>query len=138
MRSRLLSPLLLLLALAALGAPAAAPAQQTPRLGSPSPEETTAAPATTSDTTDEGLDTWQQALIFAAGVVLLAGIAAAIVGDARRRAGRGGYRGRAARDARGRLRAGEDRAADHRHRQAGKQRARERSRAARAARKRNR
>jgi hypothetical protein len=136
MPSRLLSPLLVLLALAALGAPAAAPAQQTPTLGSPSPEETQAAPATTTDTTDDGLDTWQQALIFAAGVVLLAGIAAAIVSDARRRAG-ARHPGRAARDSRGRL-AGEDRAADHRHRQAGKQRARQRARAARAARKRNR
>jgi hypothetical protein len=138
MRSRLLSPVLLLLALATLGAPGVAAAQQMPKLGSPSPEETAPAPATTSDTADEGLDTWQQALIFAAGVVLLGGIAAAIVGDARRRAGRGRHPARAGRDARGRLRLVEDRAADHRHRQAGKQRARQRARAARTARKRNR
>jgi hypothetical protein len=131
MRSRLVSPVVLLMALVALGTPALAPAQQSPTLGSPSPQETAPAPATTTDPADEGLDTWQQVLIFAAGVVLLGGIAAAIIGDARRRAPRPARAGR-------RARAGEDRAADHRHRQAGKQRARERSRAARAARRRNR
>jgi hypothetical protein len=135
MRSRLVSPLVLLIVLAALGTPALAPAQQSPRLGSPPPEETAPAPATTTDPSDEGLDTWQQVLIFAAGVVLLGGIAAAIIGDARRRTPRPA---RAGRGAGGRDGAADDRASEHRHRQAGKQRARQRSRAARAARKRNR
>jgi hypothetical protein len=115
----------LLLALA-LAAPAAA--QEAPTLGAPSTEETTTqAPVTTTDTSDGGLATWQQALIFAAGFILLGGIAIAIVSDARQRAG------------------GDDRAVTegagapgHRHRQQAKQRAREKAKAARAQRRRNR
>jgi hypothetical protein len=119
------SVLLLVLVLAA---PAAG--QQAPSLGAPSQEETaTQAPATTSDTPDDGLATWQEALIFSAGLILLAGIAFAIVADARRRAG--GERGDPLAETAG---AG----GGHRHKQQSKQRARAKARAARAQRRRNR
>lgn len=122
------SLLAVLVALAALALPAAAPAQSAPELGAPEPEETTPAPVTT-DSTDDGLETWQQALIFAAGVVLLAGISVAIIGDARHRARRGG---------RPALTPEEQRDVSRHGRQAAKQRSRQKARAARAARKRNR
>ena len=89
MASRAVSLLALAAVLVALCAPAAAHAQggpSAPGLGAPEPEETAPAPVTTDDPTDDGLETWQQVLIFAAGVVLLGGIAAAIMSDARRRA----------------------------------------------------
>jgi hypothetical protein len=140
MAPRALSLLALAAVLAVLAAPAAALAQSggagpsSPGLGAPEPEETAPAPVTTDDPADDGLETWQQVLIFAAGIVLLGGIAAAIMSDARRNA--------PVRDrGRGERRAGGDGAADealHRHRQAGKQRARRKGRAARAARRRNR
>jgi hypothetical protein len=122
------SLLAVLAAVAALATPAAALAQGAPELGAPEPEETTPAPVT-DDPTDDGLETWQQVLIFAAGVVLLGGISVAIIGDARHRAGRRGHP---------QLSAGEQRAATRTGQQAAKQRARRKSRAARAARKRNR
>jgi hypothetical protein len=139
MALRAVSLLALAAVLMALAAPAGAPAQSgpsAPSLGAPEPEETAPAPVTTDDPADDGLDTWQQVLIFAAGVVLLAGIAAAIISDARRRAprrGRGDGRGGAGDPLDGRP--AEDR---HRQRQAGKQHARRKGRAARAARRRNR
>ncbi len=109
----------------ALAVPAVA--QEAPTLGAPSTEETTTqAPVTTTDTSDGGLAGWQQILIFAAGIILLGGIAIAIVSDARQRAG------------------GDDRAVNedgtvgHRHRQQSKQRARAKGKAARAQRRRNR
>ncbi|PTL54962.1 hypothetical protein [Paraconexibacter algicola] len=48
------------------------------------PEEVTPVPAPVPED-DDGLETWQQALIFLGGFALLAGIAVAIVVDARRR-----------------------------------------------------
>ena len=122
------SLLAVLAALAALALPAGALAQSAPSLGAPEPEETTPAPIT-ADPTDDGLETWQQALILSAGVVLLAGISIAIIGDARHRAGR---------DGRPTLSAEEQRDASRHGQQAAKQRARQKTRAARAARKRNR
>ena len=67
-----------------LAAPAGA--QQAPTLGAPETQTDTAAPPdTTSTTGGGGLKTWQEVLIFGAGVILLGGIAFAIVGDARDR-----------------------------------------------------
>lgn len=122
-------PVVCILAVAlALAAPAAA--QEAPSLGAPSEEETaTQAPVTTSGQTDGGLATWQEALIFSAGLILLGGIAFAIVADARSRAGdeRHGPVAEAAGAGGG-----------HRHKQQSKQRARAKARAARAQRRRNR
>jgi hypothetical protein len=119
------SVLLLVLALAA---PAAG--QEAPRLGAPSGEETaTQAPATTSDASDGGLATWQEALIFSAGLILLGGIAFAIVADARRRTGD---------ERRDPLAQTAGAGGGHRHKQQSKQRARAKARAARAQRRRNR
>lgn len=123
------SLLAVLVALAALALPTAALGQSAPELGAPEPEETTPAPVTTDSTDDDGLETWQQALIFAAGVVLLAGISVAIIGDARHRARRGGRQV---------LTPEEQRDVSRHGRQAAKQRSRQKARAARAARKRNR
>jgi hypothetical protein len=117
----------LLLALALAG-PAAA--QQAPELGAPSSEETaTQAPATTTGQSEGGLATWQEALIFAAGLILLGGIAFAIVADARQRAGGDDGRGPLAETAGG---------GGHRHKQQSKQRSRAKAKAARAQRRRNR
>jgi hypothetical protein len=131
-------PLLALAAvLVALAAPVGASAQSAPSLGAPETQETTPAPVTTTaDPNDDGLKTWQQVLIFMAGVVLLGGIALAIIGDARRNApGRGRSDGRRTASPDGP--AGLDEIG-HRHRQATKQRSRQKARAARAARRRNR
>ncbi len=49
------------------------------------PEQVTPAPVNTTDPDSEGLKGWQEALIFAAGFVLLFGIGVAVVMDARRR-----------------------------------------------------
>jgi hypothetical protein len=127
-----MKPLLALGALVlVLSATAPAAAQQAPTLGAP--ETTTAAPPPPeTDTTGDngGLKTWQEVLIFGAGLVLLMGIGLAIVGDARDRAGRL-TRGR---------RTPEDAGAGvpHKHRQQAKQRARAKARAAKAQRRRNR
>ena len=82
-----LKPLLALAALVlALGLAAPAGAQQAPTLGAPETQTDAAAPPdTTSTTGGGGLKTWQEVLIFGAGVILLGGIAFAIVGDARER-----------------------------------------------------
>src|SRR4051794_18151510 len=78
------------LALALL--PAAAGAQSSPFSPIPPPSQTTetptvtVAPPTNSTTGDSGLATWQEFLIFGAGLVLLLGIGWAIASDARRRA----------------------------------------------------
>jgi hypothetical protein len=113
----------------ALGAATPAAAQQSPTLGAPGQPDVTVAPQpTTSPSSDAGgLETWQQLLIVAAGVILLGGIAVAIIGDARERAGR--------------LRGGpatEPSTAGHRHRQQSKQRARAKAKAAKAQRRKNR
>jgi hypothetical protein len=137
MTRRVVSTLALGALLAALAAPAVAVAQGGPSLGAPETTDTTTPTVTTTgDPSDGGLKAWQEVLIFTAGVVLLGGIAAAIIADARRSApGRGrGRRGRGE-DADARLSSAEA----HRHRQqAGKQRARQKGRSARAARRRNR
>jgi hypothetical protein len=110
---------------------AAAPAigQQSPSLGAPETQTDVApAPETTSGTNDGGLETWQEVLIFGAGLVLLGGIAFAILGDARERASR--LRGGTPETAGARV--------PHKHRQEAKQRARARAKAARAQRRKNR
>ena len=74
----------LVLALA-LAAPARRPAGADPRRAR-DPDATPPRRRTTTSTTGGGgLKTWQEVLIFAAGVILLGGIAFAIVGDARER-----------------------------------------------------
>jgi hypothetical protein len=111
----------------ALTAPAGA--QQSPTLGSPPQPDVTVQTQATTSTGGGGLKTWQQGLIFAAGVILIGGIAVAIMTDARdrsRRLGRGG----AATEPAG--------PAGHRHRQQSKQRARSKAKAARAQRRKNR
>jgi hypothetical protein len=114
----------------ALAAASPAAGQQAPTLGAPeTTPSTAAAPADTSESGNGGgLKTWQEVLIFCAGLVLLAGIGFAIVGDARERAGRLTRRGREPEAA----------GVPHKHRQQAKQRARARSRAAKAQRRKNR
>jgi hypothetical protein len=104
-------------------------AQQTPTLGAP--ETTTDAappPPETTDSGNGGLETWQQVLIFAAGLILLGGIGFAIVGDARERTRKFSHH------------TGEEAATGvpHKHSQQAKQRARAKARAAKAARRKNR
>ena len=76
-----LKPLLAVMALAlALAVAAPAAGQQAPTLGAPETTESTAAPPPETDTDGNGgLKTWQEVLIFCAGLVLLAGIGFAIV-----------------------------------------------------------
>jgi hypothetical protein len=116
-----------------LALPVAAGAQSAPSLGAPGEDES--APVvtqTTSSADDGGLETWQQVLIFGAGVVLLGGIAWAIIGDARHRAPVA-PRGRAASAA-----AGDGGRLPPHERRRRKERARARGRAQRRARRRNR
>jgi hypothetical protein len=120
-----------LLAVLALAAPAVAGAQRAPSLGAPEQTQTTPTVATTASSSDGGLQTWQELLIFGAGVVLLGGIAWAIVSDARSRAPVADRRRPAAADG-----AGPSLPPAERRRR--KQRARQKARAARASRKRNR
>ena len=72
-----------LLAVLALAAPAVAGAQQAPSLGAPTQSQPTPTVATTASSSGGGLETWQELLIFGAGVVLLARHR---MGDRRRRA----------------------------------------------------
>ena len=79
--------ILVLVGLLALGLPSGALAQGDPV--APLPQApSTQPPVVTQPSPDAGggLEGWQQALIFAAGGLLLAGIGAAIVRDARRAA----------------------------------------------------
>jgi hypothetical protein len=125
-----LKPLLALAALVlALALAAPAGAQETPTLGAPE-TQTGAAPAPddTSTTGGGGLKTWQEVLIFGAGLVLLAGIGFAIVGDARDRARRLSRHGTTPEAA----------GVPHKHSQQAKQRARAKARQARAQRRKNR
>jgi hypothetical protein len=114
----------------ALAAPAAG--QQAPTLGAPPTPNVTvnSGPSTTlgSTTGNGGLETWQEALIFAAGIILIGGIAFAILTDSREKASRLGH-GRAVT---------EPGDAPHRHKQRSKQEARAKGKAQRAARRRNR
>jgi hypothetical protein len=127
-----LKPLLAIATLvAALAVAAPAVAQQAPTLGAPETTQSNVAPPPETDTTGNGgLETWQEVLIFCAGLVLLLGIGFAIVGDARERAGRLTRR-RGQPEPAG---AG----APHKHRQQAKQRQRAKARAARAQRRKNR
>jgi hypothetical protein len=123
----------ILLALAALGAAlaCAAPsgAQQAPTLGQETTATQTAAPPDTTSSGNGGLKTWQEVLIFTAGLILLTGIGFAIVGDARERARRLTRRGGAEAATAG---------VPHKHRAQAKARARAKARAAKAARRKNR
>jgi hypothetical protein len=112
----------------ALAGPARA--QQAPTLGAPpAPDVTVQTTPVTTDSGGGGLKTWQEALIFAAGIILIGGIAVAILADARERANRLGH---------GRAVSTEPGTAPHRHKQRSKQQAREKAKAARAQRRRNR
>jgi hypothetical protein len=96
----------------------------------PPAQPTTEAPAEPqqpANPNDDGLAGWQKALIFLAGGVLLAGIAYAIVADARRRA-----------PVRDRVTAAAGPSAPDPHRERAKHRARRKQKQARAQRKRNR
>jgi hypothetical protein len=115
------------LVLALSAAPAGA--QQAPTLGAPpAPDVTVQTQSTSSTSGGGGLKTWQEALIFAAGIILIGGIAVAILSDSRERARRIGH-GRAVT---------EPGQAPHRHKQRSKQQARAKGKAARAQRRRNR
>ena len=122
-------PLLALGALVlALSLAAPVAAQNAPTLGAPETQTDTAAPPETTSSGGGGLKTWQEVLIFAAGVILLGGIGFAIVGDARERTRKFSHH------------TGEEVAAGvpHKHSQAAKQRARAKARAAKAQRRKNR
>jgi hypothetical protein len=123
-------PLLALGALVlALSLAAPVAAQNAPTLGAPETQSDTAAPAPeTTSTGGGGLKTWQEVLIFGAGLILLGGIGFAIVGDARERTRKFSHH------------TGEEVAAGipHKHSQAAKQRARAKARQARKQRRKNR
>jgi hypothetical protein len=127
-----LKPLLALLALAiALACAAPAVAQEAPTLGGETTQTQAAAPPDTTDSGNGGgLKTWQEVLIFAAGLILLAGIGFAIVGDARDRARRLSRHGDGEAATAGGV--------PHKHRAQSKQRARAKGRAAKAQRRKNR
>jgi hypothetical protein len=82
---RIAAPLLAVLALAA--APVAAPAQQSPFAPlAPAAPPPTPTVVVSNNAGGDGLETWQELLIFGAGLILLVGIGWAIVSDAHRRA----------------------------------------------------
>jgi hypothetical protein len=113
----------------ALAAPASG--QQAPTLGAPpTPNVTVASTQSSTSGGGGGLKTWQEALIFAAGIILIGGITIAILTDARERSRRIGHRGPVTEPGQP-----PDR---HRHRQRSKQQARARGKAARAQRRKNR
>jgi hypothetical protein len=100
------------------------------QLGAP---ETPDVPApVTQDPTDDGWETWQTLLVTAAGVLLIAGIGVAIVGDARRAAPV------TEEDLRHEQARFEDAAGERVHTRGGKARARKKQKVARQSRKRNR
>jgi len=101
--------------------------QQAPTLGAPPSAPQTVQTVSTSSN-GGGLKTWQEALIVAAGIILICGIVVAVLADSRERAARLGH-GHAMTEP------GE---APHRHKQRSKQRARAKAKAARAQRRRNR
>jgi hypothetical protein len=125
-------PVLALAALVlALAVAAPVAAQETPTLGAPETQSDAAAPPPeTTDSGGGGLKTWQQVLIFSAGLILLGGIGFAIVGDARERARRLSRHGTTPETAGARM--------PHKHSQQAKQRARAKARQARAQRRKNR
>jgi hypothetical protein len=75
----------LLLALA-VAVPAAAQDNPLGPLPTPAPEPPETVVVAPDNDGGDGLNSWQQALIFGGGLILLGGIAYAIVSDARRRA----------------------------------------------------
>ena len=123
-------PLLALGALViALSLAAPVAAQNAPTLGAPETQSDTAAPPPeTTSAGGGGLKTWQEVLIFGAGLILLGGIGFAIVGDARERTRKFSHH------------TGAEVAAGvpHKHSQAAKQRARAKARQARKQRRKNR
>ena len=127
MRARVGWSIAVVAVLLALAAPAGA--QQAPTLGAPPAPDVTVQTAATTSTGNGGLKTWQEALIFAAGVILIGGIAVAILADSREKAARLGH---------GRAAVTDPGAAPHRHKQRSKQQARQKAKAARAQRRRNR
>lgn len=82
--SRILTVCCLVLALGT--APALAQGNPFSPLPTPAPttDTTTTVTTSSSSSTDDGLDRWQEVLIFLAGVALIAAIGFAIVGDARK------------------------------------------------------
>jgi hypothetical protein len=121
------------IAVAALVLALAAPArgQQAPTLGAPpSPNVTVQTTPSGTSSGGGGLKTWQEALIFAAGLILIGGITIAILADARERSRRIGHGGPVAESG-----PSPDR---HRHRQRSKQEARAKAKRARAQRRKNR
>ena len=112
----------------ALAAPAGA--QQAPTLGAPPQPNVTVATQSSTGSGGGGLKTWQEALIFAAGLVLIVGITVAILTDARERSRRAGHGGPVTESG-----PSPDR---HRHRQRTKQQARAKGKAARSQRRKNR
>ena len=131
MPARLKQPFVLAALVLALALAAPAPAQETPTLGAPETQSDAAPPPDTTSTDGGGLKTWQQALIFSAGLILLGGIGFAIVGDARERARRLSRHGTTP-EAAGAA------GVPHKHSQQAKQRARAKARAAKAQRRKNR
>lgn len=84
-------PAALLAALVLLGAPAGVALGQVNPLGPlppapTSPQQTVVVAPNTNSNDGGGLKDWQELLIFAAGIILLSGIAYAIVSDARSKA----------------------------------------------------
>jgi hypothetical protein len=128
-----MKPLVALAALVlALALVVPAGAQQAPTLGAPETQTNAAPPPQdTSSTGGGGLKTWQEVLIFGAGLILLGGIVFAIVGDARERARRRSRHGTTP-EAVGAA------GVPHKHSQQAKQRARAKARQARAQRRKNR
>jgi len=112
----------------ALAAPARA--QQAPTLGAPPSPNVTVQSTQSSTGGGGGLKTWQEALIFAAGIILIGGITIAILTDARERSRRIGHG-----DPLTESGPSPDR---HRHRQRSKQQARAKAKRAKAQRRKNR
>jgi len=113
----------------ALAVAAPAGAQQAPTLGAPPAPSVTAQPVqSTTGAGNGGLKTWQEVLIVAAGIILIGGIAVAILTDSRERAAKIRHGGPITDPAE----------APHRHKQRSKQQARAKARAAKAARRKNR
>ena len=113
----------------ALAVAAPAGAQQAPTLGAPPAPSVTAQPVqSTTGAGNGGLKTWQEVLIVAAGIILIGGIAVAILTDSRERAAKIRHGGPITDPAE----------APHRHKQHSKQQARAKAKAAKAARRKNR
>lgn len=128
MRSRVTLLICLVAVLAAVAVPTVAVAQQGDAFSDLTQNRTQQPAPSSSSTDDDGLESWQQILIFLAGGILLGGIGWAIVKDARSAA--------PVEEPTEQLAAAKaQREADVRHR---KQRARQANKRAKASRKRNR